>query len=133
MRDCSWRLLNAVQQLREEKNVRCRSYRRASWETNQSRGSPDSFSQLFMDSFKSFHWHLNNHLLIRWSISRLQHFFASASQKLSYRPLMSYSRVPVSKLLPRRYTQTNQQHMHVCVCVCVCVRVCVCAYQKELF
>ena len=54
-------------------------------------------------------------------------FIASASQKLSYRPLMSYSRVPVSKLLPRRYTQTNQQHMHVCVCVCmcVCVRVCV--------
>ena len=66
-------------------------------------------------------------------------FIASASQKLSYRPLMSYSRVPVSKLLPRRYTQTNQQHMHVCVCacvrVCVCVRVrvCVCARTKKNF
>ena len=26
----------------------------------------DSFSQLCADSFMSFHWHLNNHVLIRW-------------------------------------------------------------------
>ena len=47
----------------------------------------DSFRQLCMDSCMPFHWHLNNHLLIRWCISQLQHFVASASQKLSSRHL----------------------------------------------
>ena len=37
------------------------------------------------------YWHLNNHVLIRWCASQLQHFVASASQKLSYRPSSSYS------------------------------------------
>ena len=61
-------------------------------------------------------------------------FIASASQKLSYRPLMSYSRVPVSKLLPGcTHKQTNNTCMCACVCMCVCACVCVCAYQKELF
>ena len=52
----------------------------------------------------SSHGHLNNHvlnLLTRWCTSQLQHFIASASQKLSYRPLISYSHVLVSKLPPR--------------------------------
>ena len=59
-----------------------------------------SFTHLCADSFMSFHWHLNNHLLIRWCTSRLQHFNASASQKLSYRPFISYSHVLFSKLPP---------------------------------
>ena len=50
-----------------------------------------SFSQLYMDSFMSSHWHLNNHLLIRCYTWQLQHFVASASQKLSYSQSSSYS------------------------------------------
>ena len=50
-----------------------------------------SFSQLCMDSFMSFHWHLKHHLLFRWCTAQLQHFSASASKKLSYRPMISYS------------------------------------------
>jgi hypothetical protein len=34
-----------------------------------------------MCSFMSFHLNLNNQLLIRWCISQIQHFIASASQK----------------------------------------------------
>ena len=29
-------------------------------------GIVDSFSQLWMDSFMSYHWHLSSHFLIRW-------------------------------------------------------------------
>ena len=39
----------------------------------------------------SFHSHLNLHLLIRLCSSHLQQFIVSASQKLSYRPLISYN------------------------------------------
>ena len=60
----------------------------------------DSFARWLIDSLNhnsfvysvscawilSCHCHLNNHLLIRWFTSQLQHFMVSASQKLSYRP-----------------------------------------------
>jgi hypothetical protein len=85
----------------------------------------DSFSQLCMDSFMSFHWHLNNHLLIRWCISQLQHFFASASQKLFYRPSSSYSCFISSKLPPRRRPGTTWY-----VCLFVCLPVCLCLRQS---
>ena len=49
-------------------------------------------------SFMSFRWHLINHLLSRWCISQLQHFIASASHKLSFRPVVSYSCFICSKL-----------------------------------
>ena len=61
-----------------------------------------SVTQLCMDSFMSCHWHLNHHFLICWSTSQLQPFMASASQKRSYRPLISYSDFLFSKLPPRR-------------------------------
>ena len=56
-----------------------------------------------MCSFMSFHLNLNNQLLIRWCISQIQHFIASASpkKKLSYGPSSSYSCFIFSKLLPR--------------------------------
>jgi len=58
-------------------------------------------------SFMSFHWHLNHHLLIRWCTSQLQHFIASASQKLSYRPLISYSYVLFLEVPPLRVPGTT--------------------------
>ena len=66
-----------------------------------------SFIQLCSDSFISFHWHLNHHLLIRWCTSQLQHFIASASQKLSYRPLISYSYVLFLEVPPLRVPGTT--------------------------
>jgi hypothetical protein len=50
-----------------------------------------SLSQLCMDSFMSFHLHLNHHVLIRWCTSQMQQFIASASHKLYYRPLIETS------------------------------------------
>ena len=45
MRDCSWRLLNALWQVSEEKELGCRSYKiRASSEAAQSRNSPDKLA-----------------------------------------------------------------------------------------
>ena len=61
-----------------------------------------SFTQFCTDLLMSFHWHLNNHLLIRWCTSQLQHFIVSASHKLLCRPLLSCSHVLFSKLPPRR-------------------------------
>ena len=61
----------------------------------------------------SFHCHLSNHLLICWCTSQLQHFMASASQKLSYSPLISYSHVLFSKLPPRRRPGTTWHTAHV--------------------
>ena len=49
-----------------------------------------SFTQLCTASSMSFHWHLNHHFLICWRASQLQPFMASASQKRSYRTLISY-------------------------------------------
>ena len=66
-----------------------------------------SFIQLCSDSFISCHWHLNRHLLIRWCTSQLQHFIASASQKLSYRPLISYSYVLFLEVPPLRVPGTT--------------------------
>ena len=57
-------------------------------------------TQLCTDSFMSFHWHLNNHLIVRWCTSQLQHFTVSASQNLSYRPLISYRQVLLSNFRP---------------------------------
>ena len=51
-----------------------------------------SFTQLCTDSFMPFPWHLSHHFLIRWCTSQLQPVMASASQKRSYRPLISYRR-----------------------------------------
>ena len=63
----------------------------------------------------SLHWRPNNLLLIRWCISQLQHFVASASQKLSYRPSSSYSCFICSKLLPQRGLGTAWYcTIHVC-------------------
>ena len=50
--------------------------------------------------FMLFHLQLNHHLLICWCTSQHQHFIASASQRLSYRPSVSYSHFICSKLLP---------------------------------
>ena len=50
-----------------------------------------SFSQSCVDSFMSFHWHLNNALLMRWCTSQFQHFIASAAKELSYYRPDSYS------------------------------------------
>ena len=50
-----------------------------------------SLGHLCMDSLMSFHVNLNHHLLISWCTSQLQQAFVSASQKLSYRPLISHS------------------------------------------
>ena len=47
------------------------------------------FSQLCMDSFMLFHWHLNHHLLIRWCASQLQHFVASVSTKTLQKVIFS--------------------------------------------
>ena len=64
--------------------------------------SVGSFTQLCTDSFLSFHWHLNHHFHPRWCTSQLQPLRASASQKRSYRALISYSHLLFSKLPPRR-------------------------------
>ena len=45
-----------------------------------------SFTHLCADSFMSFHWHLNHHLLLCWCTSQLQPLMVSAPQKRSYRP-----------------------------------------------
>ena len=45
------------------------------------------FMQLCMGFFVSFHWHLSHHLLILWCTWQLQHFVASAFQKLSYKAI----------------------------------------------
>ena len=50
-----------------------------------------SLGHLCMDSLMSFHVYLNHHLLISWCTSQLQQAFVSASQKLSYRPMISHS------------------------------------------
>ena len=45
----------------------------------------DLFSQRrCMDSFMSFPWHFNSHLLIRWCISELQHFVGSTVQLIFF-------------------------------------------------
>ena len=51
-----------------------------------------SLSQLCMDSFMSFHCHLNSHLLVSACISQLQHFVASA--------LLHVKNFPIGNLLP---------------------------------
>ena len=65
-----------------------------------------SFTQLRTGSLMSFHWDLNHHFLIRWCTSQLQPLMVSVFQKLSYRPLISYSRFLFSKLPPRRVSFT---------------------------
>ena len=67
----------------------------------------DLFSHLCMDSFMSFHWHLNNRLLIRWCISHLKHFVASASRKLSYRLSSLHCCFVFSKPPPRGMPDTT--------------------------
>jgi hypothetical protein len=42
-------------------------------------------------------WRISHHLLLRWCISQLQQFIASALRKLSYRPLISCSYFLFSK------------------------------------
>jgi hypothetical protein len=66
-----------------------------------------SFIQWCSDCFMSFHRHFSNHLLSRWCTSQLQQCTASASQKLSYRPLISYSNVLFAKIPPRRVSGTT--------------------------
>ena len=77
-----------------------------------------SFIQSCNDSFMSCRWHLNNHVLIRWCTSQLQHFIASASQKL-YRPLISYSHVLFSILPPRRVPGSGWYALKYCIIVYV--------------
>ena len=78
----------------------------------------DSLSHCFVASlihgfiYSLIHWFIKSlalwfihsvvQFLIHWCTSQLQHSIASASQKLSYRPLISYSNVLFSKLPPRR-------------------------------
>ena len=58
-----------------------------------------SFGQLCMDSFKSFHWHLNHHFLICWCASQLQQFIECFYiPKRFYWPSSSCSTVVVLSL-----------------------------------
>ena len=66
-----------------------------------------SFMLFFSDSSMSPHWHLNNHVFIRWCTSQLQHFIQSASQNLSYRPLIFHGHVLFLKFPPRRVPGTT--------------------------
>ena len=66
-------------------------------------------------SFMSFRWHLINHLLSRWCISQLQHFIASASHKLSFRPVVSYSCFICSKLPAPARPGTTLQYSGVSI------------------
>ena len=62
-----------------------------------------SFAQSFVHScfhgsdFVAFHWHLNHHLRFDGFTSQPDSFITSASQRHSYRPLLSYSYGPVLK------------------------------------
>ena len=66
----------------------------------------------------SFHRHLNNHLLIRCCTPQLQHFIASASQSLSYRPLISYSH-----FLFRNFRPGTCRALQYLVYACNCMHV----------
>ena len=83
------------------------------------------FGQLCMDSFMSFPWRLNHGLLIRWCTSQFQQLTASASQKLSYRPLISYSLFLFSNLPSLRGPGTTCcVYIYMCVCLKIIYTIC---------
>ena len=90
----------------------------------------DSLSQLCMDSFMSFHWHLNNHVLIRWCTSQFQLFVPSAFQNLPRGHPLSI--VFCSKLPPYHVPRAGHYLVYMCVCVCVYVHVCICIYTHAI-
>ena len=69
------------------------------------------FIQVCGDSAMWFFSHLNNHLLSCWCTLQLQHFIASASEKLSYRPLNSYIHVLFLKT-KRGYHHNHHRSRH---------------------
>ena len=77
----------------------------------------DSLSQLCMDSFMSFHWHLNNHVLIRSCTSQFQLFVPSAFQNLPRGHPLSI--VFCSKLPPYHVPRAGHYLVYMCVCACM--------------